>query len=190
MRSTKQGDVSARPVRARPRVEMVLGDITRVASGAIVNGICPSMTGGGAVDRAIRRAGGPVIDQQLERIARERFPAGMPVAACVATGAGDMPCRWVLHTAGPMWDATARASDALLETYLSALQMAGDLGAASVALPALCVGGCRFPVGVSAEVALRAARTTTAELSLVRFVLSSRYAYAEFVRAFVGGPKD
>lgn len=185
MPSTKQNDASA-AVPPPPRVEVVLGDIARIACDAVVSSICPTLATGGAVDRAVRRRGGPVITRQLERIARERFPAGMPVTGCVATGAGDLACRWLVHAAGPTWDGTVRANEELHATYAGALQTAADLGAASVAVPALCVGGSRFPVAASADIALRVARTTTAPLLVVRFVLSDRYVYADFVRAFVG----
>jgi O-acetyl-ADP-ribose deacetylase len=186
MPSTNDYDALGSPVRAGPRVEVVLGDIARAACDAVVNSICPTLATGGAVDRAVRRLGGVVITQQLERVARERFPVGMPVSGSVATGAGDLPCRWLVHAAGPRWDGTVRANEELYATYAAALQTAADLGAASVAVPALCVGGCRFPVAASADIGLRAARATTARLQVVRFVLSDRYVYADFVRAFVG----
>jgi O-acetyl-ADP-ribose deacetylase (regulator of RNase III) len=179
----------ATTVRPRPRIELVLGDITHAECDAIVSSICPSLTGGGQIDRTVRRRGGPIVERQLERIREERHSSGLAIGGCVATGGGRMACTWVVHAAGPVWSPGGRARSELAATYVNALNVAADLGATRVALPALSVGACRFPVAETAAVALHAARWTTAPLQLVRFVLSNRLVYAMFVRAFAGhGP--
>jgi len=174
----------SRAQRTGPRVELVLGDVTHAECDAIVSSICPSLRGGGQIDRIVRRSGGPIIERQLERIREERLPGGLPVGGCVATGGGRMACTWVIHAAGPVWNGDARSRSELAVTYMNALNVAADLGATRVAVPALSVGACRFPVGEAAAIALSAARTTTAPLEVVRFVLSNRLVYATFVRAF------
>jgi len=169
-----------------PRIELSLGDITHAECDAIVSSICPSLRGGGQIDRIVRRRGGPIIEKQLERIREERLPAGVPVGGCVATGGGRMACTWVIHAAGPLWTGQPRSRSELAVTYLNALNVAADLGATRVAVPALSVGACRFPLGEAAAIALHTARSTTAPLKVVRFVLSNRLVYATFVRALAG----
>jgi O-acetyl-ADP-ribose deacetylase len=168
-----------------PAIEIVLGDITHADCDAVVSSICPTLTGGGQIDRTIRRRGGPIIESQLERIRRERFPGGVAIGGCVATCGGRLGCPWVVHAAGPVWSATSRSHSELAATYYNALLVAADLGASRVAVPALSVGACRFPIVEAAAIAIHAARSTQANLGLVRFVLSNRLVYATFVSAFV-----
>jgi O-acetyl-ADP-ribose deacetylase (regulator of RNase III) len=186
MTAAMGGDGSAEDsatVRAGPRIELALGDITHAECDAIVSSVCPSLRGGGQIDRTVRRRGGPIIERQLERIREERLPTGVPVGGCVATGGGRMACTWVIHAAGPVWSGSPRSRSELAVTYLNALNVAADLGATRVAVPALSVGACRFPLPEAAAIALHAARSTTAPLEVVRFVLSNRLVYATFARA-------
>jgi len=172
-------------VRSGPRIELVLGDITHSDCDAVVSSICPTLTRGGQIDSTLRRRGGPIIESQLLRIREQRFPGGLPIGACVATAGGRLGSPWVVHAAGPVWTPTARARSELATTYYNALLVAADLGATRVAVPAISVGACRFPVAEAAAIALHAARSTSAPLRLVRFVLSNRLVYATFMHAFV-----
>jgi O-acetyl-ADP-ribose deacetylase (regulator of RNase III) len=168
-----------------PRIELVLGDITHADCDAIVSSICPNLGGGGQLYSTVARRGGPIIESQLHRIHEERFPNGLPIGGCVATSGGRLGCPWVVHAAGPVWSAAPRARSELATTYYNALLVAADLGATRVAVPAISVGACRFPVAEAAAIAMNAVRTTGAPLAVVRFVLSNRLVYATFMHAFV-----
>jgi O-acetyl-ADP-ribose deacetylase (regulator of RNase III) len=170
-------------VTASPRVEVVLGDISLTDCDVAVSSVCPSLAGGGRVDAALRRRGGTSLQRQVDRVRAERFPGGLPVGGCVATGGGLLASTWVVHAAGPVFDGSVRVRSELAATYYNALHVAGDLGAGRVALPALCAGGCRFPADEIAAIAVHAAASTDAPLRLVRFVLSDRLVYTAFLRA-------
>ena len=86
-----------------PRIELGHGDITRMRVDAVVNAAKSSLLGGGGVDGAIHRAGGPTILAECRELRAGRFPDGLPVGRAVATGAGDLPSRWVIHTVGPVY---------------------------------------------------------------------------------------
>lgn len=172
--------------RGGTRVEITLGDLSRAKSDVVVSSVCPTLTTGGEVSRALARAAGTIVERQLARAAAERFPSGLPVGGSVATSAGDLDAQWVVHAAGPMWTDAPSAIAELSATYVNALRLADELGAKTVAFPALCVGGCRFPVETAAATALAAVRAADCDVERVRFVLSNRLVYATFVAAFVG----
>ena len=132
------------------RIALTQGDITRFTADAIVNAANSALAGGGGVDGAIHRAGGPEIMAEL----RERY-AGCPTGGAVATGAGRLPARWVIHAVGPIWRGGGSGEPELLASaYRSAMRLAGELGASSVALPAISAGIYGFPARVAADVAL------------------------------------
>lgn len=182
VRSVSKGGLAA----SKPRIEIVLGDITRVRCAAIVSSICPALADGGAVDRVVRRRGGPVLRQHIGRFAWHRSFETMPVASCFATNAGDLPCLAVVHAVAPVWDRSTRGREELFAAYENALRKASDVGATTVvSMPALGVGGCGVPIEESATQAIHAARETASGVEVVRFVLSNRRVFAAFVQAFV-----
>ncbi|MGV1005103.1 MAG: O-acetyl-ADP-ribose deacetylase [Candidatus Nanopelagicales bacterium] len=135
-------------------LEVRRGDITRVAVDAIVNAANSSLLGGGGVDGAIHRAGGPAILAACRELRRTRYPDGLPTGQAVATTAGDLPARWVIHTVGPVYRAAgARAADLLAAAYSSSLAVARELGAVSVAFPAISTGIYGYPIAEAAAVA-------------------------------------
>lgn len=141
-------------VNGRP-LALVLGDLTRFPADALVNAANASLAGGGGVDGAIHRAGGPAILVELRR----RYPGGCPTGSAVATGAGNLPARWVIHAVGPRWqDGRHGETELLAAAYRAALRLADELGARSVALPAVSAGIYGFPLSAAAEVALLTAR--------------------------------
>jgi len=175
-------------VRARraPKIDIVLGDVTRASADVIVGSICPTLASGGAVHRALIRRAGRVVASQLARSRDDRFPGGLPNAGCVATCAGDLAAQWLVHAAGPLWDGTAASIAELSATHLNALRVADELGATSVALSAISVGGCRFPIDTAAATAIAAVRAAETNVERVTFVISNRHVYATYVGAFVG----
>src|SRR3954462_8079202 len=122
-------------------IEVVRGDLTQQHIDAIVNAANSSLLGGGGVDGAIHRAGGPEILADC-RAVKTRLPDGrLPRGRAGATTAGRLPARWVVHTAGPIWSASEDRSEVLRSCYRESLRVAGELGARSVAFPAISAGG-------------------------------------------------
>jgi O-acetyl-ADP-ribose deacetylase (regulator of RNase III) len=165
------------------RIELVLGDITEQVVDAIANAANQALRGGGGVDRAIHRAAGPGLLEEL----RARYPDGAPTGTAVATAAHDLPSRWVLHAVGPIWRGGGHREEELLtDAYRACLRLADELGATSVAFPAISMGIYGYPGPEGAAVAVR----TVAEhlrgatsLELARFVLFSEETYDLFVGA-------
>ena len=151
-----------------PRITLLQGDITEQTVDAIVNAANEQLAGGGGVDGAIHRAGGPSIMEECRRL------AGCPTGDARATGAGDLDARWVVHAVGPIWHGGDRGEDALLASaHRRALEVAAELGARSVAFPAISTGIYGFPVERAAPIALREAAGAPAPIEEVRFVLFS-----------------
>jgi O-acetyl-ADP-ribose deacetylase len=153
------------------RIEAVQGDITEQAVDAIVNAANSSLLGGGGVDGAIHRRGGAAILEECRRIRADRHPDGLPTGQAVATTAGDMPARWVIHTVGPVYAAVDDPAELLASCHTEALRVADQLGAASVAFPAISTGVFGYPVDEAVPVAVAAVRAAETQVELVRFVL-------------------
>jgi O-acetyl-ADP-ribose deacetylase len=164
----------------------VLGDITTVDVDVVVNAANPGLLGGGGVDGAVHRAGGPVILAEC-RAHKARLPGGrLPRGQAVATTAGALPARWVVHTAGPIWSAGEDRSDVLRSCYSESLRIADGLGARTVAFPAISAGVYGWPVDDAARQAVAGVRGAEVEHVLeVRFVLAHEAALAAF-RAALG----
>ncbi|HKC11972.1 MAG TPA: O-acetyl-ADP-ribose deacetylase [Vicinamibacteria bacterium] len=162
-------------VFGRTRVELVRGDITREGVEAIVNAANSSLMGGGGVDGAIHRTGGPAILEDCRRIRKEKGP--LPPGEAVVTRAGHLPCRHVIHTVGPVWaGGGAGEPETLARCYRNCLALAQSQGFTSLAFPSISTGAFGYPVAAAAGVALSAARETLAagsSLEVVRFVLFS-----------------
>jgi O-acetyl-ADP-ribose deacetylase (regulator of RNase III) len=166
-----------------PRITLVHGDITEQAVDAVVNAANSKLLGGGGVDGAIHRRGGPAILEECRRIRAERFPDGLPPGQAVATTAGDLPARWVIHTVGPVYANSEDRSGLLASCHVESLRVAGELGARTVAFPAISTGVYGYPVEEAAAVAVEAVRTADTDVEEVRFVLFDREAYQAFERA-------
>lgn len=165
--------------------EIVLrqGDITGEAVDAVVNAANSSLMGGGGVDGAIHRAGGGAILDECRRIREEEFPDGLPTGQAVATTAGDLPARWVIHTVGPVYQEHDDPASLLASCHVESLRVADSLGAASVAFPAISTGVFGYPVEAAAPVAINAVRGATTQVAEVRFVLFGDGAYDAFAEA-------
>jgi O-acetyl-ADP-ribose deacetylase (regulator of RNase III) len=169
-----------------PEIALLEGDITRQQVDAVVNAANRSLLGGGGVDGAIHRAGGPAILAACRELRRTRYPEGLPTGQAVATTAGDLPARWVIHTVGPVYAKSEDRSALLASCHTEALRVADELGARSVAFPAISTGVYGYPLEEAAPVAIRAVREARTQVDEVRFVLFGRAAFEAFGRALHG----
>jgi O-acetyl-ADP-ribose deacetylase (regulator of RNase III) len=157
--------------RLTVEVTVVEGDITTQDVDAVVNAANRRMRGGGGVDGAIHAAGGPEVLEDCRR----RFPDGLATGAAGWTTAGAMPARWVIHVVGPSWTAGERDRSLLESCYSGALAVADELGARTVAFPAISTGVFGYPVDEAAPIAVAAVRQAETEVEQVRFVLFSEH---------------
>lgn len=169
-----------------PRIVLLEGDITEQHVDAVVNAANASLLGGGGVDGAIHRRGGPAILEDCKRIRATDWPEGLPTGRAVATTGGALPARWVIHTVGPV-HANERDPSALLAScHVESLRVADGLGAGTVAFPAISTGVYGYPIDEAAPVAIEAVRTADTSVQEVRFVLFGNDALSAFERAFGG----
>jgi O-acetyl-ADP-ribose deacetylase (regulator of RNase III) len=165
-------------------VEFVLGDITEQQVDVVVNAANSSLLGGGGVDGAIHRAGGPAVLAECAELRRTRYPSGLPTGQAVATTAGSLPATWVVHTVGPVYSPLKDQSALLASCYTESLRVAGELGATSVAFPAISTGVYAYPLEAAAAIAVRAVREAPpTSVALIRFVLFSERALTAFQNA-------
>ncbi|TMK96484.1 MAG: O-acetyl-ADP-ribose deacetylase [Actinobacteria bacterium] len=165
------------------RIELVKGDITDQQVDAIVNAANSSLLGGGGVDGAIHRRGGPGILAECKRIRAERWPEGLPTGRAVATIAGRLPAKWVIHTVGPVHSRSEDRSHLLASCHTEVLKAADELGAKTVAFPAISTGVYGYPLELAAPVAINAVKAAETQVEEVRFVLFDEAAYRAFERA-------
>ena len=156
------------------RIELLQGDITAQEVDAIVNAANSSLLGGGGVDGAIHRTGGPAILEECRAHRASRYPDGLPAGEAVATTAGNLPARWVIHTVGPVWlsGEAERRVETLRSCYVSSLAVADELDAATVAFPLISSGAFGWPLEDAVRQALTAlagAETAVEEARLVLF---------------------
>lgn len=168
---------------------LVQGDITRIPADAIVNAANSRLAGGGGVDGAIHRAGGPEIMADLERRYGPLETRWCPTGSAVLTIAGRLPARWVIHAVGPVWrGGRAGEAEQLASAYATSLRLADEAGAQTVTLPAISTGVYGYPLAEGAEVAVGvvadALRTATS-LKCVTLVLFSAGTLAAFEAVLV-----
>jgi O-acetyl-ADP-ribose deacetylase (regulator of RNase III) len=150
------------------RVLVTTGDITAVRVDVIVNAANSSLLGGGGVDGAIHRHGGPSILEACRELRRTRYPNGLPTGEAVLTTAGNLPARFVAHTVGPIWGENEPAAKLLASCYRNCLTLAGEQGLESVAFPAISTGVYGYPKDAAAEVASRAIAAALAGAASIR----------------------
>jgi O-acetyl-ADP-ribose deacetylase (regulator of RNase III) len=167
----------------KSKLELVQGDITQQDTEAIVNAANRSLLGGGGVDGAIHRAGGPQILEQCRKI------GGCPPGEARITAGGKLRARHVIHTVGPIYRGGRRGEPEILASaYRSSLELAAQRGIKTVAFPSISTGAYGYPIELAAPIALRTAigfLQSHAEIELVRFVLYGRSAYKAYERALV-----
>jgi O-acetyl-ADP-ribose deacetylase len=164
-------------------VEIVEGDITSQETDAIVNAANSSLLGGGGVDGSIHRAGGPSLLEECRRIRTERYPEGLPTGRALATRGGTLRARWVIHTVGPVYASSSDPAAELTACHVASLTVADEIGARSVAFPAISTGAYGYPLYEAARTALRAVRSARTSVERVRFVLFGAEAHRTFVDA-------
>jgi O-acetyl-ADP-ribose deacetylase len=153
------------------RIVCTQGDITRQQVDAVVNAANSGLLGGGGVDGAIHRAGGPAILAECRELRRTRFPDGLPTGEAVASTAGDLPARWVIHTVGPVYSRTEDRSALLASCHTRSLRVADEVGASTVAFPAISTGIYGYPLELAAPVAVAACLDADTDVEEIRFVL-------------------
>ncbi|WP_434599062.1 O-acetyl-ADP-ribose deacetylase [Streptomyces sp. A5-4] len=170
-------------------LELVRGDITAQHVDAIVNAANSSLLGGGGVDGAIHRRGGPAVLADCRRLRASHYGKGLATGRAVATTAGLLDARWVIHTVGPVWAQSEDRSELLASCYRESLRVARELGAKSVAFPAISTGIFGWPMDDGARIAVRTVREAVdAPVAEVRFVLFGDDAYTAFERALAVAP--
>lgn len=173
------------------RIEIVEGDITSRHVDAIVNAANSSLLGGGGVDGAIHRAAGPELLEACRELRKTELPDGLPVGSAVATPGFQLPAQWVIHTVGPNRHAGQTDPALLASCFRESLRVAKDLGARSLAFPAVSAGVYGWDAGEVASIAFDAVRRFDAENpdsgpELVEFVLFGQPTADVFRKALEG----
>jgi len=162
----------------RAKLRLVQGDVTEMETDAIVNAANPSLMGGGGVDGAIHRKGGPKILEECKRIRATEWPNGLPTGKAVITSGGNLKAKYVIHTVGPIWrGGNSGEPELLAEAYRNSLKLAVSKGLKTIAFPSISTGAYGYPI----EKACRVALTTVKEflekedkLDMVVLVLFSK----------------
>lgn len=163
-------------------ITLVRGDITRQTADAIVNAANSSLLGGGGVDGAIHRRGGPAILADCRKLRASHYGKGLATGKAVATTAGELDARWVIHTVGPVYSREEDRSDQLTSCYRESLRVADELGARTVAFPAVSAGIFGWPMDDAARIAVETVRAAETAVEEVTFVLFDEAAYEAFGR--------
>lgn len=167
------------------QISLVRGDITRQTVGAIVNAANSSLMGGGGVDGAIHRAGGPAILKECKKIRATQ--GSCPTGQAVITGGGKLPARYVIHAVGPIWRGGAsNEEEKLASAYRESLSLASQYEVKTVAFPSISTGAYGFPVDKASQIAIATAREFCAgnnTLEEIRFVLFDERTYEFFKSA-------
>ncbi|MCL2489341.1 MAG: O-acetyl-ADP-ribose deacetylase [Propionibacteriaceae bacterium] len=164
-------------------IDIVQGDLTKQSVDAIVNAANSTLLGGGGVDGAIHAAAGPALLEECRRLRQTTFKDGLPVGQAVATGAGNLPCRWVIHTVGPNWHRGQTDPALLADCFVNALLVGAGIGARSIAFPAISAGVYGWDIDEVARVATQAVRADPpVTIDLIRFVLFSVRDFEAFKR--------
>jgi O-acetyl-ADP-ribose deacetylase (regulator of RNase III) len=168
------------------QITLVVADITDQVVDAVVNAANSSLLGGGGVDGAIHRRGGPQILEECRALRAGHLAAGLPSGQAVATTAGDLEARWVIHTVGPVYSRTDDRSHLLASCYRESLRVADELAAKTVAFPAVSAGVYGWPADDAARIAVSTVQATATDVEEVRFVLYSQAMYDQFAKALAG----
>jgi len=162
----------------KSKIKVVQGDITDQETEAIVNAANPSLMGGGGVDGAIHRKGGPKILEECKKIRKNEWPEGLQTGKAVITSGGKLNARHVIHTVGPIWRGGNRDESKLLsDAYWNSLELAVSRGLKTVAFPSISTGAYGYPIEKASRVALKTVKSFLEQkdgLEEVRFVLFSR----------------
>jgi O-acetyl-ADP-ribose deacetylase (regulator of RNase III) len=161
-------------------ITLALGDIARQRADAIVNAANSTLLGGSGVDGAIHRRGGPAILRECRALRASRYGRGLPTGQAVATTAGELDARWVIHTVGPVYSPVEDRSALLASCFSESLRVADELGARTVAFPAISTGVFHWPMRDAARIAVESVRAADTAVEEVTFVLFDDRAYEAF----------
>ena len=168
------------------KIRIIRGDITEQENDAIVNAANSSLMGGGGVDGAIHRKGGPKILEECKRIRRTQWPNGLPTGKAVITTGGNLKAKYVIHTVGPVWRGGKHGEAELLaDAYRNSLKLAVSKGIKTISFPAISTGAYGYPMEEAAEVALKTVKDfleAEDKLDEVVFVLFTESAYRVYER--------
>jgi O-acetyl-ADP-ribose deacetylase (regulator of RNase III) len=171
-------------------IRIVKGDITEMATDAIVNAANSSLMGGGGVDGAIHRKGGPKILEECKKIRATEWPHGLPAGKAVITGGGNLKAKYVIHTVGPLWHGGDRGEAELLaQAYQNSLKLAVAKGLKSIAFPAISTGAYGYPIEDACKIALTVVKKFLQKedgLNKVVFVLFSESAFKVYFNMIFG----
>ncbi|HMB93671.1 MAG TPA: O-acetyl-ADP-ribose deacetylase [Rhodothermales bacterium] len=169
-------------------LRLLQGDITEIQVDAIVNAANSSLMGGGGVDGAIHRRGGPAILAACKTIRRNNYPDGLPTGQAVITTGGELPAQYVIHTVGPVWrGGTTNEPMLLADAYRNSLELAHQNKLRTVAFPSISTGVYGFPIEKAAPIALQTTRDFVQQhpdaFEEVRFVLFSQHDFETYQQA-------
>ncbi|WUH88648.1 O-acetyl-ADP-ribose deacetylase [Amycolatopsis sp. NBC_00438] len=167
-------------VTMSPSIRIVEADITTLDVDVVVNAANSSLLGGGGVDGAIHRKGGPAILAACRELRAGHYGRGLKTGQAVATTAGNLPAKWVVHTVGPVWSATEDRSALLADCHRNSLKVADELEAKTVAFPAISTGIYRWPMASAAEIALATVRAAETDVEEIVFALRGEEAMDAF----------
>jgi O-acetyl-ADP-ribose deacetylase len=165
-------------------IELIRGSIVEQDTNAIVNAANSTLMGGGNVDGIIHSQGGPRIKEECAKIIQEQYPNGLPTGKAVATTAGNLKARYILHAVGPIYGRSKQPEVDLAACFISCLQLAEELGLSSISFPAISTGAYAYPLKEAAEISLRTVSQAKTSLSLVRFVLFDGKVFDAFQRVW------
>ncbi|MCW4009569.1 MAG: O-acetyl-ADP-ribose deacetylase [Candidatus Bathyarchaeota archaeon] len=171
----------------KAKIRLVKGDITEIETEAIVNAANSSLMGGGGVDGAIHRKGGPKILEECRKLRQTAYPSGLPTGQAVMTSGGNLKASKVIHTVGPVWRGGSRSEAELLaDAYVNSLGLAVENGLRSIAFPSISTGAYGYPIKEACRVALKTVKgflETKNHVAVVVFVLFSESDLAVYRRA-------
>jgi O-acetyl-ADP-ribose deacetylase (regulator of RNase III) len=178
------------------RIRLVQGDITDQDVDAIINAANSSLMGGGGVDGAIHRKGGPRILQECKKVRAEEWPDGLPAGKAVITTGGNLKARYVIHTVGPVWRGGKSGEPELLEdAYRNSMELAARKGLKRIAFPSVSTGAYRYPIDQAARIAISTIKDflekkdDLVEVNLVLFSASDLQVYEVAATELFGCPK-
>jgi O-acetyl-ADP-ribose deacetylase (regulator of RNase III) len=175
-------------------IHLVQGDITNMETDAIVNAANSSLMGGGGVDGAIHRKGGPKILEECKKLRDTEWPQGLPTGKAVLTTAGNLRAKNIIHTVGPVWlDGDHGESQLLAQAYQNSLKLASCNGLKSIAFPSISTGAYRYPMEKASQIALKTIKefleknNSLEEVELVLFSKNALEIYADKAKELLQG---
>jgi len=166
------------------KIEFIKGDITKQRVDAIVNAANSSLMGGGGVDGAIHRAGGPTILEECKQIVAKK--GRLPTGQAVITSGGKLAAKYVIHTVGPIYNQAKAQAQELTDCYINSLRLAAEKGLTSLAFPSISTGAYRYPLAEAAPIAIAAVKDFLKQESSIKevyFVLFNDPTYQAYVNA-------